>query len=132
MPVDFGHTLQLTAYQVEGYAAPETVITVTTYWRVAAPLEPRLTLFTHVLTEPLGTRIVTQADRLAITSHSLQPGDVFLQMHTLEMPISLDPGWYQLSVGVYSQDTNMRLPVYDGARQIGDRVFLHPLHVWRR
>jgi len=128
LPVDFGHALQLTAYEVQGRAAPGAVITVTTYWQVMASLEPRLALFTHVLT---GTRIVAQNDRLAITSQSLQPGDVFLQRHIIELPHDIERGWYQLSVGLYLQDTRVRLPVYDGAQPVADRVLLSPLRVWR-
>jgi len=129
LPVDFGRALQLSAYQVEGRAAPGTVITVTTYWRVTTLLEPRLALFTHIIT---GTRIIAQADHLAITSSSLQPGDVFLQVHLLQLPDSVERGWYDVEVGFHSQDTGTRLPVYDGDAQIGDRVFLRPLRVWGR
>ena len=129
LPVDFGHALQLSAYQVEGSAAPGAVITVTTYWRVTASPEPRLTLFTHVIT---GTNIIAQADHLAITSSSLQPGDVFLQMHSLQLPDSVERGWYDVEVGFRSQDTGQRVPVYDGDAQIGDRVYLRPLRVWVR
>jgi hypothetical protein len=129
LPVDFGHALQLAAYQVEGRAAPEAVITVTTYWRVTAPLEPRLALFTHVIT---GTNIIAQADHLAITSSSLRPGDVFLQVHSLQLPDSVERGWYEVEVGLYSQDTGARLPVSDGDVQMGDRVFLRSLRVYRR
>lgn len=129
LPVDFGHALQLTAYDVEGRAAPGAVITVTTYWRVTAPLEPRLALFTHVLT---GTRVVAQNDHLAITSRSLQPGDVFLQVHRVELPDIVERGWYQLSVGVYSQDTGTRLKVYDGTLPVADRIFLQPVRVGRQ
>jgi 4-amino-4-deoxy-L-arabinose transferase-like glycosyltransferase len=129
LPVDFGHVLQLTAYQVEGHAVPGAVITVTTYWRVTAPPEPRLALFTHVIT---GTNIVAQADHLAITSVSLQPGDVFLQIHSLQLPDSVERGGYDVEVGLYSQDTGARLPVYDGEARMGDRVFLRSLRVYRR
>jgi hypothetical protein len=129
LPVDFGHAAQLTAYDVQGRAAPDAVITVTTYWQVTAPLEPRLALFTHILT---GTRVWAQNDHLAITSHRLQPGDVFLQVHLLELPHDIERGWYQLSVGLYSQDTGVRLQVYDGAQPVADRVFLRPVRVWRQ
>jgi hypothetical protein len=129
LPVDFGHVLQLTAYQVVGHAVPGAVITVTTYWRVTAPPEPRLALFTHVIT---GTNIVAQADHLAITSVSLQPGDVFLQIHSLQLPDSVERGGYDVEVGLYSQDTGARLPVYDGEARMGDRVFLRSLRVYRR
>ncbi len=129
LPVDLGHALQLTAYQVEGRAAPGAVITVTTYWRVTAPLEPRLALFTHVIT---GADMMAQADHLAITSSSLQPGDVFLQVHSLQLPDSVERGWYEVRVGLYSQDTGARLPVYDGTAQMGDWVLLRPLCVYWR
>ena len=102
---------------------------MTTYWRVTAPPEPRLALFTHIIT---GTNIVAQADHLAITSSSLRPGDVFLQVHPLQLPDSVERGWYEVEVGLYSQDTGARLPVYDGDAQMGDRVFLRPLRVWGR
>ena len=128
LPVDFGRALQLAAYGVQGRAAPGTVITVTTYWRVTAPLESRLALFTHVLT---GAQVVAQSDHLAITSSKLQPGDVFLQIHRLELPETLQRGSYQLSVGVYSQDTGARLKVYDGAVPVADRIFLRLLRVRR-
>lgn len=129
LPVDFGHALQLTAYNVEGRAAPGTVVTVTTYWRVVAPLEPRLAVFTHLVT---GTSPVAQTDHLALTSHSLQPGDAFMQIHVLNVPDGLERGWYRVSVGVYAQDSGARLPVYDGALPAGDRLFLQPLRVWRQ
>ena len=75
---------------------------------------------------------MAQADHLAITSHSLQPGDVFMQIHTLDVPDGIERGWYDLSVGIYSRDTQTRLPVYDGASPVSDRVFLRPLRVWRQ
>jgi hypothetical protein len=128
LPVEFGRALQLAAYDVQGRAAPGTVVTVTTYWRVTAPLEPRLALFTHVLT---GTHVVAQNDHLAITSSKLQPGDVFLQIHRLELPETLELGLYQLSVGVYSQDTGARLEVYDGAAPVADRIFMRLMSVRR-
>jgi hypothetical protein len=128
LPIDFGRALQLTAYEVQGRAAPGTVITVTTYWRVTALLEPRLALFTHVLT---GTDVIAQNDHLAITSGSLKPGDVFLQMHRLELPETIERGTYQLAVGIYSQDTGARLKVYDGAVPVADRIFLRLVRVGR-
>jgi hypothetical protein len=129
LPVDLSHTLQLSAYQIEGRAVPGTVITVTTYWRVTAVPEPRLALFTHIIT---GTHIVAQADHLAITSSSLQPGDAFLQVHVLQLPDNVERGWYDVEVGFHSRDTGTRLPVYDGDVQAGDRVYLRSLRVWGR
>jgi hypothetical protein len=128
LPVDFGRALQLIGYDVQGRAAPGTAISVTTYWRVTAPLEPRLALFTHVLT---GTSVVAQNDHLAITSSSLEPGDLFLQIHRLELPDTVERGTYQLAVGLYSQDTGARLKVYDGLAPVADRILLRLVRVGR-
>ncbi len=130
LPIDFGRAMQLTAYAVHpgGIVAPGSSITVTTYWQVTAPLEPRLVLFTHVLT---GTQVMAQADRLAVTSHSLQPGDVLAQTHVIELP-NLPAGWYPLAIGLYPRDTGARLQVYDGAQPVDDRLFLSPLRIERR
>jgi len=126
LPVDFGHAVQLTAYDVQGQLEPGAVMTVTTYWRVTAPLDPRLALFTHVLT---GTRIVAQNDRLGITSARLQPGDGFAQTHVIELPDNIEKGWYQLAIGLYSRDTGVRLQVYEGAQSVADRLFLSPVRI---
>ena len=39
------------------------------------------------------------------------------------------PGEYQLEIGVYHQLTEERLPIYDGAELVADRLLLRPLKV---
>jgi hypothetical protein len=56
---------------------------------------------------------------------------VFLQTHVLEIPDTVERGWYQVAVGVYSQDTGTRLPVYDGEIRMADQVLFRPLRVRR-
>jgi 4-amino-4-deoxy-L-arabinose transferase-like glycosyltransferase len=123
--------LEITAYEIDegGRAAPGDVITVTTYWRVTAPLEPRLALFTHILT---GTRVIAQDDHLAVTSQSLQPGDVFAQVHIIRLPSDVERGVYDIAVGLYSQDAGTRLMIYDGGQPVADRIMLNPLRVRRQ
>jgi hypothetical protein len=57
-----------------GHLKPGDSFDLTTYWRVTSALPPQLSQFTHVLNA--GGAIVTQQDRLALTSASLRAGDV--------------------------------------------------------
>jgi hypothetical protein len=60
---------------------------------------------------------------------TLQPGDVFIQLHLLTIPDGTPPGGYRLSVGWYENTTKRRLTVYDGAMPRGDRLMLQEITV---
>ncbi len=98
---------------------------LTTYWRATDQLPPQLSQFTHVLNDK--GEIVTQQDRLMLTSQSLQPGDVFAQIHRLTLPENLPPGSYPIAIGLYTQPDGKRLPIMKDQQPHGDRIFLQPL-----
>jgi 4-amino-4-deoxy-L-arabinose transferase-like glycosyltransferase len=100
---------------------------LTTYWRVKESLPPQLSQFTHVLNDQ--GEIVTQQDRLMLTSQSLRPGDVFAQIHRLTLPDNLPPGSYPIAIGLYTQPDEKRLSIVKDQQPHGDRVFLQPLAV---
>jgi len=129
LPVNFGHSLAFLGYDLSPVQArPGERLQVLTAWEVLATPPPRLALFTHVLADP--QTLVTQQDGLGLTSHSLRPGDRFVQLHDqITLPPDLPPGEYLLSIGLYSTDTMERLLVYDGAETRGDRLFLGPVEV---
>ena len=70
-----------------------------------------------------------QHDQQAMLYDTLQPGDVFVQVHFLTIPDGTSPGAYRLSVGWYENMTKRRLPVYDGATLRGDRLMLQEITV---
>ncbi len=73
---------------------------------------------------------MAQQDGLPLTSHSLRPGDRFLVLHDqVQLPAELPAGTYLLSIGLYRSDTMERLPLHEGARPRGDRLFLEPVVV---
>jgi hypothetical protein len=116
--VDFlGYTLSQEKKNVE----------LVTYWRATDQLPPRLSQFTHVLNEQ--GEIVTQQDRLMLTSQSLRPGDVFAQIHRLTLPKDLPPGSYPIAIGLYTQPDGKRLPIMVDRQPRGDRVFLRSLAI---
>ena len=97
-----------------------------TYWRVTGGLPPQLSQFTHVLNAD--GAIITQQDRLALTSASLRAGDVFAQAHHLALPGTLAEGEYPLTIGLYTPD-GTRLRVTQASQPRGDRLWLRPIVV---
>src|SRR5690606_17860341 len=89
--VVFGDTVRFL-----GAASPRTAVragdavTVATLWRVTGAAPPDLVLFTHLLGED-GMPLV-QADRLDVPSDQWQAGDVFVQLHEINLPAALEGG----------------------------------------
>jgi hypothetical protein len=100
-------------------------VKLATYWRVKDQLPPQLSQFTHVLNDK--GEIVTQEDRLMLTSQSLRLGDVFAQIHRLTLPDGLPPGSYPVAIGLYTQPDGKRLPIIVNGQPRGDRLFLQSI-----
>lgn len=128
LPVVFGSSLAFLGYQlIPPHPRPGEAVQLVTAWEVLTTPPPRLVLFTHLLTDP--QTLLAQQDSLALTSHSLRPGDRFLVLHDqIVVPADLPADQILLlSVGLYSSDTMARLPLSDGNQQRGDRLFLAPV-----
>ena len=123
LPADFGHMVKLIGYQVEKPSLrPGKALNVTTYWQVIGQPPPFLTVFLHLLDG--NGQIAAQIDRQSVLADTLQPGDVFMQTHSIDLPGELQPGSYRLSIGLYSSETGQRLPVYADQTVHGDHVLL--------
>ena len=129
LPISFGDRVEFLGYTLSpsSFGPHPSSFELTTYWRVTAPLPPQLSQFTHVL-DAQGS-IVAQQDRLALTSASLRPGDIFAQVHRLTLPDDLPAGEYALSIGLYSYLDGTRLPIMDGGRPRGDRLWLQAIRI---
>ena len=128
VPIDFGDKAQLLGYALSKTSVkPGRPIDLVTYWQVTDQLPPQLSQFTHLLN--VQGEIVTQQDRLMLTSQSLQAGDVFIQIHHLSLPEDLKVGEYQLSIGLYTRADGKRLPIILNGQPHGDRVFLRSIVV---
>jgi hypothetical protein len=128
-PVQFGDSLALLGYDLTpARPRPGETLRLVTRWEVLSTPPPRLVLFTHLLSDP--QTLVAQQDGLALTTHSLCPGDHFTVLHDqVVVPADLPAGEYALSIGLYSGDTLARLPLYEGDQPRGDRLFLEPIQV---
>jgi 4-amino-4-deoxy-L-arabinose transferase-like glycosyltransferase len=129
LPVRFGGYITFEGYQVGADAYdPGDTIEVVTYWRKDGETPANVSLFAHVLSDPVGAPAV-QSDRLGIKVETLQPGDVFVQVSLLELPEHILRGEYDISVGLYVMPRGPRLSVLDGERERGDRLFLRQVQI---
>ena len=126
--VDWGHMVEWRGYEVLSPRQRGQPILLLTWWRVRQdPLPPNLTLFTHLLQ---GERIVAQQDLLSVMADTLEPGDVFVQVHEfVVVPPDAPPGDYVLSIGLYDATTGKRLTIFQGGAPAGDRLTLETIHL---
>lgn len=124
-PVRFGDSVEYLGHQVivSGDQGRDQLV-LATLWRVLQPLEPldQAVMFAHIL-GPDGMPIA-QADRLDVPGEFWVPGDLFIQLHQIDLPGDLPPGEYPLSVGIYIAESMERLPVTIGDRVYGDHLLL--------
>lgn len=90
--------------------APQTLLApgthkLVTYWRVERPTNDPRRFFLHLVDEQGQT--IVQQDTLGAPAEHWQPGDLILQLHTLEVPPADGP--VSLLLGIYNPATNQRL-----------------------
>jgi 4-amino-4-deoxy-L-arabinose transferase-like glycosyltransferase len=124
LPIDLGGKVDFLGYALTQAGKDAELIT---YWRAKDQLPPQLSQFTHVLNDQ--GEIVTQQDRLMLTSQSLRPGDVFAQIHRLTLPADAPSGSFPIAIGLYTQPDGKRLPIVVKQQPRGDRIFLEALKV---
>jgi 4-amino-4-deoxy-L-arabinose transferase-like glycosyltransferase len=122
LPINLGGKVDFLGYALSQAGKDAELVT---YWRVKDQLPPQLSQFTHVLNGQ--GEIITQQDRLMLTSQSLRPGDVFAQFHRLTLPTGLPSGSYPLAIGLYTQPDGKRLPIVSDQQPRGDRILLQEL-----
>lgn len=125
MPVRFGGNITLLGY-VRAWTEtlfPGEVFSVPTYWRIDGTVPQDLRLFTHLQSDPAAMP-VAQTDTLDVLPNTLQPRDIVLQVTDIMLPWTIPDGSYSLSVGAYEDNLDVRLSVYDGDQERGDRLFI--------
>ena len=130
-PVRFADNLTFLGYQsaVERRHLPGDVVDVITYWRVEGDLPADLTLFTHILSDPV--TIIASRDVIYANPGRMQARDVIIQVTQVQLPETALPGEYPISVGAYRQSVpdQPRLPILQGGEPFGDDIFLYSIEV---
>lgn len=128
-PVRFGGNVAFLGYEpVSGQTyKPGDYVTLISYWRVDGYVPPDIRLFTHILLDP--TEVAAQRDIISVLTSSLRPRDVVLQISFVRLPHIIPPGQFRVSIGAYEDNTDTRLPVFDGDQPRGGRLFLDEITV---
>ncbi len=93
-------------------AAPGDEIVLVTWWQVQRPL-PTAMLFTHI--QDAAGAPIAQMDKLDVPGEMWQVGDMFLQVHQIQVGEETAVGTYPVAVGVYTQTDGQRLTLPDGS-----------------
>jgi hypothetical protein len=111
IPVSFGGAAEFLGFELGTPAAsPGETVPIATLWRVLRPLEDAL-LFTHV--QGVDGTPLAQEDRLDVPGNSWHTGDLFIQLHLLEIAADTPAGDYPVVVGLCqgSSADCSRLPI---------------------
>ncbi|MBN1313636.1 MAG: glycosyltransferase family 39 protein [Anaerolineae bacterium] len=128
LPTPFGYNVTFLGYTVRDLSVqPGDYVELTTYWRLDGPSPPELTMFAHMLGDPVV--VLAQNDNLGVNVAQLQVRDVFIQYSLIQTPTGTAPGLYPLSVGLYLPSSGARLQVFENGEARGDRLFLERVAV---
>ena len=128
-PIRFGSNVTFLGYEpdVERNYLPGDHIEVITYWRAEGDVPADLTLFTHILSDPV--TLVAQHDVISVNPAQLRDRDVFIQVTSVAMPQTALPGEKFVSVGAYREAAGERLPALQGEIPFGERIFLYAIEL---
>ncbi len=131
VPPVFGELVRLVGYTWLGEPQRGQTVQLLTFWETlgTGPSstvygEPSLRIFMHLLDD--AQNVVAYADILGTAPDTWLPGDVIVQLHTLQAPAA--PGTYALETGWYVPPDGPRLPI-GGVDAPGERVLLEPVEI---
>jgi hypothetical protein len=128
-PIRFGGNITWLGYvprELRTYQPGERV-PVTTYWRIEGRVPSDLTIFHHILSNPV--TLLRARDVLSVNPRQLRNRDILIQRADIPLPDTTLPGAYAVSVGVYQSSSDERLPVVAGGQERGQRLFLYRIDV---
>ncbi|RLC56890.1 MAG: hypothetical protein DRI80_15670 [Chloroflexota bacterium] len=130
-----GNGMRLVAWDPEwdGPVRPGGTLRFTLYWACDVPPDRPLNIFVHLVGEdgsPLAQGDGPPLDGDYPTD-LWAPGDIVADERVVALPVTLSPGRYTLLVGLYSLETEERLPAFDahGTRLPADAIPLTALEV---
>lgn len=128
LPVPFEGNVTFLGYEVRDETLRSTDwVEMTTYWRLDGPPPAELSMFAHLLGNPVV--VISQDTGLGAQINTLQARDVFLQYSMIQTPGQMAEGLYPLSVGLYIPSRERRVSAYLEGAPRADRLFLQRVHV---
>jgi 4-amino-4-deoxy-L-arabinose transferase-like glycosyltransferase len=132
-PVNFNQQVAFLGYEyipAKLSVATGGTVELLTYWQVLQTADPPLSIFVHLL--DAHSSVVAAYDGLSVSPASWEPGDVFVQWHSLSVEPTAPAGEYQVELGFYSPDAMQRLPIFQADEAVADRLLLSSIQVQDR
>jgi hypothetical protein len=111
---------------------PGETLQLTLYWRAEREMLHSYKVFVHLLDAEGHIRAQHDAAPANWTRPTTGwlPGELVTDVHELSLDADAPPGEYVLEVGLYEEQTGVRLPLFDGTgRVVDDRVVLETVRV---
>lgn len=126
--------IRLTRYRLSSETVnPGDTLTVVLLWEADGEIQEDYTVFCHL--QSTDGELIAQRDGPPIYGVRLTPtwrvGEVIEDSHDIYLGDEIPPGEYELSVGMYDDETMKRLPAYNsaGQRLPADRIVLGDVRV---
>jgi hypothetical protein len=127
-----GDKVELVGYDLDREEAkPGDTIHLTLVWRCLNQMEGSYTVFTHLLDE--GEQVRGQKDNPPVQGRYATtlwvPGEVVVDEYDIVVHGDAPPGTYAIEVGMYDPTNMQRLPAFDPAGTVGDRILLGKVQI---
>ena len=107
------------------------IVPLSLFWQRLGEIDSDYGVFVHLIDG--SGQLVAQTDSPPVggsrPTSSWQPDETIIDRHGLPLPADLDPGYYELRVGMVIPSTGDRLPVRDKQGQLLDSVLIGTLKI---
>jgi 4-amino-4-deoxy-L-arabinose transferase-like glycosyltransferase len=130
LPVAFGDVIQFLGHDRNATElTPADTLELILHWQLSSKPQRQYTIFAHLLDKD--GRVVTgfDANEYPTSFWRKEGGERLMSYMRLPLGADLEPGEYQLEIGVYNQPTGERLPIMERGEMVADRLLLAPISV---
>jgi 4-amino-4-deoxy-L-arabinose transferase-like glycosyltransferase len=130
LPVNFGETMFLLGHDRRPAApGPGDALELILHWDLGPKPSRQYTIFAHLLNAEGQVVSGFDANEYPTSFWREEGGERLLSFVRLPLPGDLQPGTYQVEIGVYNQASGERLGVLEHGQQVADRLLLAPVEI---
>ncbi len=130
LPVNFGDVLLFLGHDRNASTLePGDTLELILYWELLEKPSRQYTIFAHLL--DVGGQVASgfDANEYPTSFWREDGGERLLSYMALPIGSDVQPGTYQLEIGVYNQPSGERLPVLDDGQPVADRLLLEEIEL---
>ncbi len=129
--VRFSNGVELLGSEVQRRTLQRHEVFITTWWRVPGPFSEDTTFFVHINRGPYQTTMDHVPGDWMYPANRWRAGDIIEDRVLFQVPIEMNPGDYNVHIGVYQRSSGQRFHVTSGPSDGSDRIPLGSFRVER-